>query len=226
MTGGLKMMKSSHKAYDFKLQVQHQPREEPASVASLYTGLFTVTLNDFVDVMFIPSFPRTRENWSLNIADDVEDVRSSHEARQFMAALSEYTVTPNDHRAGQQELIPLAPPLLRRKPDDPTTGVIFYVTQKEFIRFSQELAMMEEHTLSVYDCLPFSEVKEFESIQFILKQIVTSPHFSERDFEIVNLPWYHHLLREVAFNKIERLLPDNEDKQKEETPRQAALQPA
>ena len=60
-------MKSSNKAYNFKLHVRHQRHEEPASVAPLYREIFAVTLNDFIDVMFIPSFPRDRENWSLNI---------------------------------------------------------------------------------------------------------------------------------------------------------------
>ncbi|MGB0385134.1 MAG: hypothetical protein ACPGWR_09950 [Ardenticatenaceae bacterium] len=221
------MMKSSHKAYDFKVHVRHQEREEDPSVAPLYRGIFSVTLNDFVEVMFIPSFSRDTENWSLNIADDVEDVRSLSEARQFTAALSEYTVTPSDERAGEQELIPLAPPLppLRREPGDPTTGVMFYVTQKEFIRFSQELALIEEHTFLLNEYLPFSEAKEFECIQLILNHIVTSPHFAEKDSKIVNLPWYQRRFapHTVVFNKIERLVPD-EDKQKEDLPRQAALQ--
>jgi hypothetical protein len=67
-----------------------------------------MTLNDFVNVIFIPSFPRDKENWSLNIPTYVEYVRSFQEARQFTAALSDYTVTPDNLRAGQQELIPTA----------------------------------------------------------------------------------------------------------------------
>ena len=155
-----------------------------------------MTLNDFVNIIFIPSFPRNRSNWSLNIADDIEHVRSLSEARQFTAALSDYTVTPDDNRAGQQELIPIPPPpdsdisAPGLRPDDMASesqmGVMFYVTPQEFIRFSQELALMEEHTFLLNEYLPFSEAKEFECMQLILNHILTSPHFGEKDSKIVN----------------------------------------
>ena len=182
-----------------------------------------MTLNDFVNIIFIPSFGRNRRNWSLNIADDIEDVRSLAEARQFTAALSDYTVTPDDSRAGQQELIPIPPPPQIPAPgyrddmaNESRTGVIFYVTQKEFTRFSQELALMEEHTSSVYDYLPFSEVKDFECMQFILNDMVASPHFAQKDLKTVNRPWSDGFLSPLGlkFNKIERLVP-SQDKEKE-----------
>lgn len=227
------MIKSQDKAYDFKVQVRHQEREEDASVASLYRSIFLVTINDFVDVIFIPSFSRDKENWSLTIPDYVEHVRSLDEARQFTAALSEYTVTPDDSRAGQEALIALAPPL-RVAPEqsemksEAKTGVIFYVTSQEFIRFTQELTLIEEYTWSVYEHLPFSEVKNFECIQFILNDIVTSPHFAEEHSKIVNLPWYDRLFapHEIEFNKIEPLIPDEDEENSVISPAEFALQRA
>ena len=179
-----------------------------------------MTINDMVNVIFIPSFPHEEENWSLNIPTYVEDVSSLDEARQFTAALSDVTITPSNNRAGQQEVYPKAPPLPPSRWVGPKTGVMLYVTPQEFIRFSQELALMAEHIWSVYDALPFSEVKEFESIQFILNQIAR--HFSSKELEIVNRPWYDRRLGEVVLKKIERLVPD-EDKHAA-LPRQAALQ--
>jgi hypothetical protein len=92
----------------------------------------------------------------------------------------------------------------------PRTGVMFYVTPQEFIRFSQELALIAEHTFMLYEYLPFEEVKEFECIQFITETIVTSLHFTQKDMKAINLPW---VLRPhtVIMNKIERLEPREDD---------------
>jgi hypothetical protein len=48
----------------------------PTESARFFKGIFWMTINDLVNVIFIPSFPHEEENWSLNIADDVDDVRS------------------------------------------------------------------------------------------------------------------------------------------------------
>lgn len=217
------MIKSPHEGYEFKVQVRHQERDEDPSVARFFRGIFWMTLNSFVHVIFIPSFPRERENWSLKIADDVDDVRSLSEARQFTAALSDYTVTPDDDRAGQQELIPIPPPPQISAPGfrdematESRTGVMFYVTQKEFTRFSQELALISEHTFELNEYIPFSEAKDFECMQLILDIIATSPDFSQEDTKILNLPWYTRRFapHTVKMNKIERLVP-NKDKEKE-----------
>ncbi len=215
------MIQSPPQEYEFKVQVRHQVRDEEPEIARFFKGIFWMTLNDFVNLIFIPSFPRDKENWSLNIPTSLEDVSSLDEARQFTAALSEYTITPSDKRAGQQELIPIPPPPdisfpgLRpdHKTEESKTGVMFYVTPQEFIRFSQELAVIEEHTFMLYEYLPFEEVKEFECIQFITDTIIRSPHFTQKDMKMVKLPWYTRVLRPhtVKMNKIERLEPSEDD---------------
>ncbi len=207
------MSQSPHQKYEFRVQVRHQERDEDPSVARFFRDIFWMTINAGVNVLFIPSFPHEEENWSLNIADDVEDVASLNEARQFTAALSDYTITPRVHRAGQQEVYPKPPPLPPSRGVEPRTGVMFYVTPQEFIRFSQELAMIEEHAFMLYEYLPFEEVKGFECIQFVTDTIVRSPHFAQKHLKAINLPWYARVLRphNAKMNKIERLEPREDD---------------
>ena len=213
---GLKMIQSPHQEYDFKVQVRHQERDEHPSIARFFREIFWMTLNDFVNIIFIPSFPHEQENWSLNITTYVDDVRSLDEARQFTAALSDYTVIPDNSRAGQQEVYPKPPPLPPSRGVGPRTGVMFYVTQKEFTRFSQELALISEHTFELNEYIPFSEAKDFECMQLILDIIATSPDFSQEDTKILNLPWYTRRFapHTVKMNKIERLVP-REDKEQQ-----------
>lgn len=210
------MVKAPHQKYEFKVRVQHQERDEDSSIARFFRGIFWMSLNGSVDIIFIPSFPHEQENWSLNITTYIDDVRSVDEARQFTAALSDYTVIPDNNRAGQQQVYPKPPPLPPSRGIGPTTGVIFYVTQQEFTRFSQELTLIEEHTFLFNEHIPFSEAKNFECMQLILDHIVTSPHFSQEDTKIINLPWYTRRFapHTVKMNKIERLV-SGENKGKE-----------
>jgi len=155
-------MKASLK-YDMSVQIRHQKWEEEEDLAPFYEGIYSVTLNYFTTIMFIPTFSRTKDNWPPTLPDDIDNVHSVTEARLFTAALSEYTVTPDAELAGRQELIPLSP----LTQIGPRMGLVFYVTPQEFACFSQELPLLEQKTPSVRDYMPLSQISAFATIQLI-----------------------------------------------------------
>ncbi|MGB0384333.1 MAG: hypothetical protein ACPGWR_05860 [Ardenticatenaceae bacterium] len=164
---------------DFRVQVRKQEDDEDRQFSKFYQGIFSVNLNYLVTITFIPEFTRTGKTWFLDIPDNVDIVHSSQEARLFTAALSDIMVTPDDSRAGQEELIPIPHPPPPIPDFGPQMGVIFYVTAEQFTRFSQELAVIEEQTFSVYGSFAVSKLEHFECVQFILNKVITSEHFSE-----------------------------------------------
>ena len=171
--------------YDFTVQVRGQEGEEDQQFARFYQGIYSVTLNTFVDVMFVPSFCREVKGWSLHLPFNVNEVHSAQEARLFTAALSDLIVTPDDYRAGEEELIPPPPSPPPYTHIAPEMGVIFYVTPQQFALFSQELAEIEQETFSLYPTVPVSKIAHFACIKFITEKIMTSPYFSEENLRIL-----------------------------------------
>lgn len=177
-------MKHSFDA-DFTVQVREQVREQESDFAQFYQGIYSMALNTFVDVMFIPYFSREGKDWPLKIPNNVDIVHSMQEARLFTAALADYIVMPDLSRAGQEELIPQLPSA-RPYFDTPLdTGVIFYVTPQQFSLFSQELAQIEEQAFGLYDSVRVSKLAHFECIKFINEIIIPSEYFSPENLRML-----------------------------------------
>jgi len=173
---------------DFAVRVRKQEQDEDSSVSRFYRGIYSVAhlrCNFLVHIMFIPSFSRRGQRWSLDIPDDIDEVHSVQEARLFTAALSEITVTPDNSRAGEEQLIALAPPLSPVADMAAKQGVIFYVTPEQFALFTQELAELAEQTFSVYGFFSVGKLEHLESIKFITNQIITSNYFSDKNLTII-----------------------------------------
>ncbi|MBD2778898.1 hypothetical protein [Iningainema tapete] len=163
---------------DFTVSVRHQIWEESPEVAELYRGIYSVTLNFLVTVMFVP-FERTVDNWPPILPENVDEVTSKLEARLFTIALSDYTVTPNSHIKEQQELITLPLVSEEAKLDSLTEiKVVLYVSPQKFEIFSQELSWLAEQTPSVHDYVRISEIENLEIAKFILSDLIGSNHFS------------------------------------------------
>ena len=94
-------------SHDFKVHVCREEPEPEPEYAKFYRGIFHVLISNFQPITFVPSFPRTAENWPPLLPDNVDLVESEHQARLFTAGLADYTVTPDVELAGQEELIPL-----------------------------------------------------------------------------------------------------------------------
>lgn len=170
---------------DFAVRVRKQEEDEDRSVSRFYRGIYSVALNFLVHIMFIPPFSRPRKSWPLDIPDDIDEVDSVQEARLFTAALSEITVTSDRSRAGEVQLIALAPALSPVADMATRQGVIFYVTPEQFALFTQELAELAEQTFSIYGFFPVSKLEHLESIKFITNKIITSNDFAQKNRKII-----------------------------------------
>ena len=170
---------------DFTVQVREQIRDEDPEFAQFYQGIYSMALNTFVHIMFIPYFLQEVKDWSLRIPDDIDEVHSKQEARLFTAALSDYIVMPDEFRAGQEQLIPLPSPLPPYPDTGPREGVIFYVTPQQFARFSRELAEIEQLAFGIYATVRVSKILHLECIKFINENVMRSEHFSQKSLTML-----------------------------------------
>jgi hypothetical protein len=178
---------------DFAVQVRHEEGDQPVkSEAVFYRGIFSLTLNQLITILFIPSFPRTPQTWPPTILPGVDEVQSETEARLYITESADYVVTPDANRAGEQEVIPI-PAATPEQQAEIGLGfylgarqvVVFYVTREEFARFSRELALIREDTYWVHDYVRVSTVTDFECIRFIQHDIIESPDFSDDHLRII-----------------------------------------
>ncbi|MGB0385419.1 MAG: hypothetical protein ACPGWR_11395 [Ardenticatenaceae bacterium] len=178
---------------DFAVQVRDQEHDEEEEWGAVfYRGIFSVTLNQLITILFIPSFPRTADTWPPTILEGVDQVQSETEARLYITESADYVVTPDPFLAGQQEVIPIPaiPPEQLAEMGlpfeiGPRQVVVFYVTDEQFARFSQELRLIEKQTYWVYDYVRVSKVNHFECIRFIQNYIIKSPYFSDDHLQTI-----------------------------------------
>lgn len=165
---------------DFTVSVRHQILEELPEVAEYYRGIYSVTLNFLVTVMFVPEFEKTGNNEFSHIPENIDKVKTEFDARLFTVALSDYAVTSNSFLAGQQELFPLpsAPEEMKNSGNVAEMGVLFYVSPQEFESFSKELSVLAARTLGVHDYVRISELQNLEFAKFILSTVIRSQHFA------------------------------------------------
>jgi hypothetical protein len=172
---------------DFAVQVRHQvDDEEEEWGAHFHQGIFSLTLNQLITILFIPSFPRTAETWPPTILPGVDQVQSETEARLYITESADYVVTPDANRAGQQEVIPI-PAATPEQVAEIGLGfylgarqvVVFYVTPDQEARFHGELPVIGEQTHSIRHFVRVSKVTDFECIRFIQHDIIESPYFSD-----------------------------------------------
>jgi hypothetical protein len=165
-------MKPSPK-YDFPVVVRRETWEEEPATASFYEGIFDVRLNYSMHLMFVPAF--RREPWPPRLAENADELHSEQKARSNTVALSSYTVTPDDSRAGTEESF------AREWLDDEwgpgNAAVLFYVTTEEFAVFSEELAHLADECQSVHEGLVHDLVLEIPDLavtRFLLTRFLAS----------------------------------------------------
>lgn len=111
--------------------------------------------------MFVPEFERNVNHWPPTLPENVDNVSSELEARLFILFFSDYTITPDSLRSGQQEIITLTSAAEEVKNSDSASDVkvVFYVSPEEFATFSRELCALAEQTLGVHDYVKISEIE-------------------------------------------------------------------
>ena len=172
---------------NFSVSVRHLIWEELPETAEFYRGIYAVSLNFLVDIMFVPELEINPDNWPPVLPDNVDEVSSQTEARLFTTALSCYTVTPNSLLAGTQEIIfiPSINKEMENSNPDSKRTVIFYVSPQEFEAFGKELPALADRTPGVHDFVRISEIGELEVAKFIVFMIIDSHYFSVRDLKIL-----------------------------------------
>ncbi len=172
-------MKFPHHCNDHPVQVWREERQVLAEYAHFYQGIFMVNFRFFGTIMFVPPFGRTADKWPPTLPADVDRPESAEQARIYSAAFSKYTITPDDELAEQSESFCLSRPteidpeiaIFVKYNQSPLTGRLFYVTNEQYARFSQELLEVEQHTLSANKYIGLSKVKHFECMKFIMANI-------------------------------------------------------
>jgi hypothetical protein len=174
---------------NFSVTVRHQIREELPETTEFYQGIYSVSLNFLVYIMFVPELEINPNNWPPVLPKNVDDVSSETEARLFTTALSKYTVTPHSLLAGTQEIIfiPSANKNMGYSDSDSERAVIFYVSHQEFNAFSKELVALADRTPGVHDFVRIAAIEELEIAKFITSIVMNSQCFSAGDLEILGM---------------------------------------
>ena len=91
--------------YDFPVGVWPESADYPNPTAEALSGVYPVTLNYVVSLVFVPTVDH-RAPWPPELPQDVDHIESEADVRRMMIALSDLIVTPDDTRAGTIETPP------------------------------------------------------------------------------------------------------------------------
>ena len=147
--------------------------------AAYYEGIYTVTLNHTVDVVFVPDVSAVAPPWDgHHLPDDLDRVTSAEQARIEMVLTARYAVTPHPRLAGEVEEIPdvLRPTGEDGWPGPPSRpGWVRYVAPAEFDRYAAELPALYEVVPTRFSGVTVSALMAYEVVRFIAEQIVPAP---------------------------------------------------
>jgi hypothetical protein len=152
---------------DFDVSVRRQAWEEEPEVAQHYEGIFAVSLNHALNLMFVPA--TNRDLWPPTLPEDTDAVASQMEARVIAIALSRYVVTPYEVLAGQEELF-------AREWSESGPGVLFYVGEAEFATFSRELSALADQRPSVQSGWQVAEIADLAVTRFMVSRVLGSSY--------------------------------------------------
>jgi len=166
--------------HDFPVSGGLQKWEVMDEASLLYTGILFVTLNVGTHVSFVPRTRKTPTNWPPILPDNTDDIKTAEEARLVTLGLESYSVTPDEERAGTEEVL-LHPGF--EVPEsgryvDPSKGVVFFTTLDEYEALADEaleLSLRAGGQLGV----PVSEIEGTKLAQFLLTRVIASPHFRQ-----------------------------------------------
>jgi len=168
--------------YDFPIKVSLQLWEEADETSLLYAGIIFIILNGMPSVTFVPRTRRTPANWPPTLPDSLGDIKTAEEARLVTLGMARYTVTPDEERAGTEEVL-LHPGY--EVPEsggyiDPSHSVVFFTTLDEYEGLTDEaleLSLRARGQLGV----PVSEIEGTKLAQFLLTRVIASPHVHQAD---------------------------------------------
>jgi hypothetical protein len=158
---------------DYPVGVRPMSVEVPADVAGLYEGIYEVTLNGTVDIVFCPSLTDVAPPFRDELLPrDVDEITTATQARLASVLFASYSVTPNDSRSGGHEQLP-------------GKGVVFYVTESEFTSFTAELRELSERLGGRYPDGTVADLSDHAVIEFVRATVIPSPQFRPADRAIL-----------------------------------------
>src|ERR1700730_11185070 len=122
---------------DFRVDVSS---EEWENESRLFRGIYTVSLNDGVEVSFVSDASESCPPWNADLIPALDHLASEREARLFQVLTSKHSVTPNPRLAGTEKVVELLPrtassdldPWEAEVADRPSAGVVWYVAPQEW----------------------------------------------------------------------------------------------
>lgn len=154
---------------DYPVGVRPMSVEVPAGVAGLYEGIYEVTLNSVVGIVFCPSLADVAPPFRDELLPrDVDEITTPTQARLVSILFSTYSVTPNDSRSGGHERLPGA-------------GLVFYVTESEFASFAAELRELSGR----HPDGTVADLAGHAVIRFVRATVIPSPEFGPADRAIL-----------------------------------------
>ena len=154
---------------NYPVGVRPMSVEVPADVAGLYEGIYEITLNNVVSIVFCPLLtdvaPPFQDELLLR---DVDQITTAIQARLVSILFSRYSVTPNDSLSGGHERLS-------------EKGVVFYVTESEFTCFTDELRQLSERLGALHPDGTVADLADHAVIRFVREIVIPSPAFGPAD---------------------------------------------
>ena len=173
-------MKVSPRA-DYPVGVRAMRWEVPPEIADLYDGIFEVSLNSVIGVVFVPDLSAVAPPFDDNqLPRDLDTVTTVQQARLAAILFARYAVTPNDRLSGTQQRLPH--PVPADSLDPIPGGTVFFIPSQDFATYTAELAELGRDPGTV------STLHTSAAINFLQTTVVLSPHFSPTDLAILRDP--------------------------------------
>lgn len=163
---------------DYPVGVRPMSTEVPTKVADLYEGIYEVTLNNLVDILFCPAVSVSVAGpvfYNDLLPHDLDEITTTTQARLATVLLSSYTITPNDALRGHQEL------LVHDDEANVGGGLVYYIAESEFEIYSSELRELSTQLGGLHSQVTVASLGNYAVIRFIRDIVVPSPKFDPSD---------------------------------------------
>ena len=145
---------------DYPVRVRPMSAGVPAAVAGLYEGIYEVTLNNVVDIAFVPSLsgiaPPFRDDL---LPRDVDEITTPAQARLVGILFSPYGVTPNDALKGQRQRLS-------------ADRLVSYVAEAEFENYSADLHELSTRLGDLHSGVTVTTLTDHAVIRFLRDTLV------------------------------------------------------
>jgi hypothetical protein len=180
---------------NYTVQVRQQTWEHEPDIASFYKGIITITLNQFVDIAFVPTLPSDIPQ-KLDLPENFDDITSPEEAAFTILFASDYVIVPIDKRKGDGDARRIHAAL--GDSDVKSDCGLFTVSSQQFNRFVQELETLAQQQQSVHDFVRYNDVAKLEVFRYLENFVFQTTIVHEKHLDILRKPYAQFIRRCVA----------------------------